>query len=431
MRLPGPAEHLASLRAAPTFRQVCGLAERCPDPGLPVTTKGNLRLADARRLVVELATGDDVEPAHRTLQSTTELPGLAWVVELAVAAGAVARAGGRLVTRSEFADLAEPEAYRRMVGSAIELGLSLPGTGPQVADDGLLRTSAPILLAGLLEAHAAGEPAAVEDLVAMTLELCGPAGDHPEPAGSPIVPQLERLLGLGVVRDAGPGAPGRPVADLEVLELTAAGVTTAVDLVPEVLDIEVVVRPDPATADAPTLAGALPLLDREEAEADLGTWFAAQPDPGVAAGALLAEVVAETRPAAEVLAGLDLAGAVLGEHADAAAQVHRDGPHAPLVLTWMLSRGALDPADADPHQVMVGMVTVAAAMMDVSGPEGALEFVQDADREQVLELLEQLWRVDHPRLADVLEAIGRNHPDKKVAKAARKCLMRHRSYAAR
>jgi hypothetical protein len=37
------------------------------------------------------------------------------------------------------------------------------------------------------------------------------------------------------------------------------------------------------------------------------------------------------------------------------------------------------------------------------------------------------WRVDHPATADVLEAMGRLHPDKKVAKEARKAAFKARS----
>lgn len=37
------------------------------------------------------------------------------------------------------------------------------------------------------------------------------------------------------------------------------------------------------------------------------------------------------------------------------------------------------------------------------------------------------WRVDHPVTADVLEAMGRLYPDKKVAKEARKAAFKARS----
>ena len=77
------------------------------------------------------------------------------------------------------------------------------------------------------------------------------------------------------------------------------------------------------------------------------------------------------------------------------------------------------------------MVAVAAAMIDVDGPAGAVEFVRDSEDDQVLELLEQLWRLDHPRVAEVLDGIGTHHPDKRIAKAARKNLMRYRSRRSR
>lgn len=37
------------------------------------------------------------------------------------------------------------------------------------------------------------------------------------------------------------------------------------------------------------------------------------------------------------------------------------------------------------------------------------------------------WRVDHPATADVLEAMGRIHPDKRLAKEARKAAFKARS----
>jgi hypothetical protein len=40
---------------------------------------------------------------------------------------------------------------------------------------------------------------------------------------------------------------------------------------------------------------------------------------------------------------------------------------------------------------------------------------------------EAAWRVDHPDTADVLEAIGRLHPDRSVAKEARKAAFKARS----
>ncbi len=42
---------------------------------------------------------------------------------------------------------------------------------------------------------------------------------------------------------------------------------------------------------------------------------------------------------------------------------------------------------------------------------------------------EQAWRVDHPATAQVLEAVGRLHRDRRVAKDARKAAFKARSRA--
>jgi hypothetical protein len=418
------------LQAARTFRQVRGLAEQCAPPGLPTTTAGDLRLADACRLAAELETGDRTEPAGPAPQSMSELPALSWVVQLALACGAVAADGQRLVAEPEFAALPEPDAYRRIVTAAVAHGLTAAAGRWTNDEREFLDATAPQLLAELLSAYAGGEPTVpVTELIDMVDQVAqvalesGPA----DPLEGGVVGQLEALIGLGVLHDAGPDGSG----ELGAVALTPAGVTVAADVVGELLGIEVVSRPDPGTADATAMAAALLLADRDEAEADLGTWFATQSDPAAAAGALLAELVADDQEPAAVLAGLDLAGTVLGERADAAAQPHLDGPHEPLVTTWLLTRGALDPDEVDPHRALTGMVAVAAAMIDVDGPAGAVEFVRDSEDDQVLELLEQLWRLDHPRVADVLDGIGKHHPDKRIAKAARKNLMRYRSRRSR
>jgi hypothetical protein len=55
-------------------------------------------------------------------------------------------------------------------------------------------------------------------------------------------------------------------------------------------------------------------------------------------------------------------------------------------------------------------VLLALSSDEEAGPIGEF-LLKDADR---------LWRVDHPATVPVLEAVGRLHPDRKVAKAARR-----------
>jgi len=76
----------------------------------------------------------------------------------------------------------------------------------------------------------------------------------------------------------------------------------------------------------------------------------------------------------------------------------------------------------------VGAVDVLAVALDVDGPEAVIEtFGHGATQESSLAALERMWRLDHDRVAEVLEVIGRHHPQKVVAKHARKMLAKYRS----
>ena len=48
----------------------------------------------------------------------------------------------------------------------------------------------------------------------------------------------------------------------------------------------------------------------------------------------------------------------------------------------------------------------------------------------VLTVIEDMWRHDAPETVEVLEALGRHLTDNRLAKAARKAVIRHRSWMA-
>ncbi|HXV92013.1 MAG TPA: hypothetical protein VD813_01840 [Pseudonocardia sp.] len=472
VRIPSEAEQLASVRAAPVTRQIRDLAAACAAPGLPLTAKGNLRIADARRLVDELGTGDEPDSPYGKLRSSAELPALSWLVDVAVTVRAVRRHRGRLVAVARFAQRDELDAYRAVVEAAFDVGLIdpyvhyFPGLVP-VHD--FIEAGAPRLLAELLDAHGAGEgPVPVAALAGLVEEVVAVAFTGVDEftrgwIAYRVLDQVQKLVRLGVLAVVGSGDtaggiesetegeiegtttadatatgedadprldvfpdPHDEVARAGAVALTPAGVAVAVDAVRE-LGYEVVLRPDPLTAQPGELVDALVMLDREAAEADLTTWFGARPDPAAAAARVVAEITAERRAPIDVVGALDLAGRVLGEHAADAVRARQGGPHDDLVTGWLLSHGHLDPETAGRDRVLASVVGVAAVVLDEEGPEGMLEFVSSGDRAHSVEMLDHLWRLDHPRVADVLEVIGGHHPDNKIAKAGRKALMQHRS----
>ncbi|MDQ0990201.1 hypothetical protein [Streptomyces sp. V3I7] len=98
-----------------------------------------------------------------------------------------------------------------------------------------------------------------------------------------------------------------------------------------------------------------------------------------------------------------------------------------LARVWLSERGAADvPA---PSQDMVFWLTIdtLAAQLRAEGNSDELQALVEGLAAQHSGFFQAAWRVEHPDTADVLEAMGRLHPDKKVAKEARKAAFKARS----
>ncbi len=155
------------------------------------------------------------------------------------------------------------------------------------------------------------------------------------------------------------------------------------------------------------------LADREPREAARALLAAARGSgPGAPARRLacqqtLSRLGASAEPAVrEVLADRELGG---------------------LARVWLAERGAADVPTPDQEMVFWLTVDTLAAQLDVDDdPELLRELVVDlvARHEG---FFDAVWRVDHPDTGDVLEAMGRLHPDRAVAKEARKAAFKARS----
>lgn len=98
-----------------------------------------------------------------------------------------------------------------------------------------------------------------------------------------------------------------------------------------------------------------------------------------------------------------------------------------LARVWLVERGADDVPAPDEAMVFWLTIDTLAAQLDVDDDPDLL-------RDLVLDLVarhegffDAAWRVDHPDTADVLEAMGRLHPDRTIAKDARKAAFKARS----
>ncbi len=444
--LPEPQQRAEAAAAAPALVQLHKLWQFCAAPGRPLTQKGNLRLADARHLVDDLDTGDvpDVEVGsyRRTLRSIEDLPNLSWLVELAINARVLRRYRGRLVAVERWRELSPVQALDRLVDTAVEAGLSgalspyLPwmATVQDVVDEGVGR-----LLAELIDWQAAGKPLPVEELAGLMVEgvvrsFTGLHDFHLGFVRDWVRNHLDRLAALGVVtlRDVQhiPTEWGGTESHGGIAELTPAGVPVAIRLAEE-LGIIVLSRPDPAAATARDLVKLIERLEPETWLADTAAWVAHR-GAEAAAREIVGVLNDAATPAPVVLAVLTQLDGLVGEHAIPAITTMLEGPHDSFAVQLLMGAGALDPAEVGPDRVLRAGIDLMVVTYDVGGPDDLLDVLAGGDcgPDEQAAVLEHFWRADHPRVAELLEVIGAHHPDKRVAKSARKALLRHRSFIA-
>jgi len=119
---------------------------------------------------------------------------------------------------------------------------------------------------------------------------------------------------------------------------------------------------------------------------------------------------------------------LVGDEAGPALREVLDDPElGGLARVWLTERGAPDvPA---PSEDLVFWLTVdtVAAQLAAEGNSDELRELVEGLAQQHSGFFTAAWRVDHPAAADVLEAMGRLHPDKRIAKEARKAAFKARS----
>ncbi|MFF8595758.1 hypothetical protein ACF061_30790 [Streptomyces sp. NPDC015220] len=161
--------------------------------------------------------------------------------------------------------------------------------------------------------------------------------------------------------------------------------------------------------------------------AETEQWLARR-DPLAAAAELLA-AARGTDPGAPLRRlrcqqALSLVGAVAEP---ALREVLDDRELGGLARVWLTERGLADVPP--PTQDMVFWLTIdtVAAQLAAEGDSAELHALVQGLAEQHGGFFAAAWRVDHPQTADVLEAMGRLHPDKRIAKEARKAAFKARS----
>ncbi|MCW7943221.1 hypothetical protein AAW14_14520 [Streptomyces hygroscopicus] len=163
------------------------------------------------------------------------------------------------------------------------------------------------------------------------------------------------------------------------------------------------------------------------AHAETEQWLARR-EPLASARELLAAARGSDRGAPLRRLRCQQALSLVGAEAEPALrEVLDDAELGGLARVWLTERGAADvPA---PPESMVFWLTVdtVAAQLAAEGNSAELQGLVEGLAAQHSGFFTTAWRVDHPATPEVLEAMGRLHPDKKVAKEARKAAFKARS----
>ncbi|MGJ5750684.1 hypothetical protein FB563_5009 [Streptomyces puniciscabiei] len=163
------------------------------------------------------------------------------------------------------------------------------------------------------------------------------------------------------------------------------------------------------------------------AQAETEQWLARR-EPLAAARELLAAARGADAGAPLRRLRCQQALSLIGAEAEPALREVLDDPElGGLARVWLSERGAVGvPA---PSEELVFWLTVdtVAAQLAAEGNSEELQALVEGLAAQHSGFFSAAWRVEHPATADVLEAMGRLHPDKKVAKEARKAAFKARS----
>ncbi|MFG2831577.1 hypothetical protein ACGFWI_29595 [Streptomyces sp. NPDC048434] len=186
---------------------------------------------------------------------------------------------------------------------------------------------------------------------------------------------------------------------------------------------------DLADKGADVLLDALPDYPEALAQAESELWLAARTPLDASRDLLAAARGDDDRAPRRRLAAQQTLSLVSPDAEAALREVLDDRQLGGLARVWLAERAL--PGIPEPSQEMIFWLTVdtIAAQLDSADEDatGELRDLVQGLTDQHSGFFDTAWRVDHPATADVLEAMGRLHPDKKAAKEARKAAFKARS----
>lgn len=181
-----------------------------------------------------------------------------------------------------------------------------------------------------------------------------------------------------------------------------------------------------STVDASELIeGLLSGIPTELAEAEIEEWLRTRSEIDAAADLLGAVSGAPSVARGIAVTIVDR----LGPDAERAVRGHlQEAELRPHVIHWLAARGLPAPALTQEEVLWMSVDTLALAITAAEDdPETFAENM--AASGPPAHMIDEMWRVDHPDVVQVLELLGRSLHDQNVAKAARKAAFKARSRA--
>ncbi len=424
VELPPRAELEPLAKVSTALARLTAFAESVGD-GRKLTQTGRLTLADAKDLVVRLGTGDTIDERIGehifTTRSSVELPVLDHTFRWARAAGFV------------------KVRHRRV--SATRRGAAL-GTDPLqdwgMAFDGLVKlesaserrddrfalgwADAVRWLAEWLPVSLYGRPGlelrwlqdgAWESVQADYVTSSDPVIEKSQRAlvGHAVRRIVDRFVELGAVTMTDGELGLTPLG----LWATNRWLRARGDIAPSVGELV-----DSSAAELLAASAEMPL---EIAEQSIRAWAQARPR---SAARELAEAARSGSPPVMALHALSFAGPDAEAEVRAMLELEELRPQA---LLWLVGNGFENASVLSPEAMQSLLVETLAVQVDADGPIAAVAHFQGlGPEEEQIAMLEDLVSAEHSRTSEILELVGRHHPAKAVAKAARKTAFRRGSF---
>lgn len=315
----------------------------------------------------------------------------------------------------------EAEFLEGVLGNLYLLTVGEGGTAP-------VPVPLPVLAASMIVPDDMGEP--TDDVLEQVSDAMMRLDDQfalLEPIGLvTYVPVDEALMVEDTGADAVPPGDDEDVSRYGVVTLTPLGLHGIRSRMRDA-GVEAPAVGDLADKGADVLLDGVAHFPEPAARAETELWLAPR-RPAEAARELLAAAKG-TDPGAPLRRlhcqqSLALVGAEAGP---AVREVLDDAELGGLARVWLAELGAADVPPPPESMIFWLAIDTIAAQLDAEGEPLELQELVEGLVGQHSGFFDAAWRVDHPATADVLEAMGRLHRDRKAAKDARKAAFKARS----